>query len=487
MKRIIALFLIFYMLYSHVAFASTLTSSTLSIPYSFVDGTAASASEVNANFTAGQTTVNTLVTDTQTLNTDKAELSSSGQTFSINNTFSGTSTFNGNVTLKNWSFASSSGFNDPEFRINADASTPVWSCFTYGGTSSSGLINAGICITPAGVIGAYSSGLSSSGYLPLRASYIILDTGCTATATQACIQSDVVLDTTNQTVAGVKTYSSAIVQSVDASASNELATWGQVQTADSAITAGGASYGTSAPSTPCTQGATYNRSTSGAIVTYICTSGGYSVNNSYHNTSVTFTEPITLSSSGSNISGAANLSGAVTFSGQVAWSSSGFDGNGVLLKDIGDPVDAQDAVTKTYFDTNQKVDAVDVYYDGNPTVEIGQTSVIIHLDTVRKNTNTNIFTDTATNGIIILEAGTYLITYSCTTGNASGINLTLTSSAGAIPVVDNITVGHNSGLSRISNTIVKDCVLNENLYLSITNAASSNDVTDPELVILKLI
>ena len=84
---------------------ATLTASTLSIPYNFTSGTAADASQVNSDFTATQTQVNNLVTDTQTLNTATGQLSA-------NNTWTGTNTYQANITAYNLYFTATYGLGD---------------------------------------------------------------------------------------------------------------------------------------------------------------------------------------------------------------------------------------------------------------------------------------------------------------------------------------------------------------------------------------
>ena len=172
----------------------------------------------------------------------------------------------------------------------------------------------------------------------------VLSEECNATG-DACAYESVVRDTGDQTVAGVKTFSSAPISSVAASGATELTRLGEVNTLISAVTAGGCSYSTSAPVGACTQGACHNRFTSSGIVAYVCTSGGGWVQSNADAVSkaVGYTGAITISSSGNlTVTGANSFTGTHTVTGTSTFSSSGVY--------VPTPTESTQAATKGYAD-----------------------------------------------------------------------------------------------------------------------------------------
>jgi hypothetical protein len=247
-----------------------------------------------------------------------------------NETITGAWTFTGATTFGNFNY-SSSGFTGTEFRLNADnAGEPVFSCFTYGGTSSGSLINAGLCIQPAGYLAGYGSGISSSGLLKIQ--------GATATTgNELTTYAQVGKLATTNTWDLAQTFSAAPVLSTECSASNNPCTKSYIDLADAALTAGAYSYLSSgAPSGMCTLNAgVIHNDGSDNVSLYICTSSGGYVQ----------VGPNAITKNLS-FSGTAAISGILNFA-----TSSG-------IVNLRDPVNAQEPVTKNYFDTQNVIDTL---------------------------------------------------------------------------------------------------------------------------------
>ncbi len=342
MKKIVYLLLAFLYTVNSILAYTPSCSTVGSLPYG--------ASWISPNKVVGTQVLgndNTLLTPIDTIcGTDLRLLPGKADNETITGawTFTPACTFNGGVT-----FGGDDGVNNTSLLIDADnsgAEVDTKILFQRGSTATDSEIRWD---STDDRFELYTDGSTLSD---------VQVGNCDSTG-EACNFDDVVLDTTNQTVAGVKTYSSAIIQSTECTSSNELCTKSYIDVADSAITAGGCSYGTSVPVGACMQGACYNLSTSsGAIVHYVCTSSGYVATNPYFDSSATFTMSITLSSSGNSITGTPTITGNtqvtgnLTVTGTFALSSSGFNASNVRLQNVADPTSAQDALTLNYFNTH---------------------------------------------------------------------------------------------------------------------------------------
>lgn len=172
MKKITSTILIILIILAplvRAALPSVPANTTVSFPFS--PNTVITSSEHNTNNTDLKTGINETKEYLRELDDHIFDISAS-------NTILGTQTFsssgivvNGTTTLQNFSI-SSSGYTGTEFKINADnLSDPVFSCFSTGGGSSSGLLNPAVCFVPgaSSYFGFYSQGISSSGLLGVKA------------------------------------------------------------------------------------------------------------------------------------------------------------------------------------------------------------------------------------------------------------------------------------------------------------------------------
>ena len=301
MKKTISIFLLLiYIACCIPVFAALPTipsNTTVSFPFS--PNTMITSSEHNSNNTDLKTGIN----ETKQYLRDL-------ETHIIDRT--GTNTLTGTIT------ASSSG----DFIV---PTTPL---------TSTSAVNKTYCTTLPNGLSATSSTTYDFNSNRLQA------IGAATTSTDAIQYQQAVKATGNvsETITGDKTasgnwaFSNAVTLNTTCSSSTHSCPKSYIDAADSAITAGGASFSTSLPSTPCTQGAQYNYYSSSGIFHYVCTSSGgwVQARSSAVNTATTFSNTVgitgatTISSSGNlTVTGANSFTGTHTVTGTSTFSSSG--------------------------------------------------------------------------------------------------------------------------------------------------------------------
>jgi hypothetical protein len=242
----------------------------------------------------------------------------------------------------------------------ADAET-ITGAWTFSGGvvfSSSGSPTTNVECTGTSQLCPYESVVRDTGSQTITgtktfSSVPVSSEECDSTG-EVCPYESVVRDVGNQTVAGEKTFSGITnfdvspTVDVDASTASQIPNLGQIQTSISAITAGGASFSTSAPVGSCTAGATHNRLVNNGIVTYVCTgsSGWVESNADAVSKAVAYTGAVTVSSSGSfTNAGITALNGTVTFGSMVT-----IDAGGNKITNGATPTASTDYVIKSYVD-----------------------------------------------------------------------------------------------------------------------------------------
>ena len=258
LKTILILFLCFFCTSPGL---TAVTCSTLNLAYTFTSGTAADASQVNSNFSSGQTAINNACTDITAFDTSKANLTA--------NTFTGIQTFNAGIA-----FESGDGINDVLLILDADnagAEVDQSLRFNRGSTDANDARISWIAADDRYVLTTDGTTLAD------------VKVGEGDSSDEIVTYDQVVLDTGTQTVAGAKTWSDAAVFSSTASfagavtltttcsTANHACPKTYIDTADSAITAGGSSEGSGAPAGACTNGAKYyDVATNTSPIEYYC-------------------------------------------------------------------------------------------------------------------------------------------------------------------------------------------------------------------------
>lgn len=442
-KRLIALLMIFIVTISGCTFfnanktkiqnqSTQLKVQSVPVPpvaplkqFNFMSMTTIASSEVNTDFDDLYNWVSDCYDFIVDLLTHFVDLIGNN-VFTGTNEFQSTTTLSGPITIN----ASSSGqLIDTHLKINADATTAVFSCFQTGG-GSSGYNNPGICFDPsASGYKLLSQGASSSGLLPLQVANGA--SGNDATTYQQVPK----LATANEYL-DVQNFNVSPTSDVAADDATELTRLGEVLDYISAVTVGGSTEGAGAPVGSCSTGAKYyDVTTNTSPIEYYCKgSDGMTwvkVDQSTINSALTINGVLTQ---------AANfiISGTRTL-----------DAGGNKWTNLADPSSDQDALTLAYFNANIGNAIWGDGRDGSATISMNTT---LTSDKYYTDLTIDAGSTLTLNGFVVHVSGT--LTWNGTINAGTGANASGktggVNTVGSLPVINGVN-GGNKGSSTNSN------------------------------------
>ncbi len=440
-----------------LAQASTQSSMAITIPYLFFPNTSADANQVNSDFgTVVNDGVNTIINDIASLFTDTTQRGN-------NETITGKWIFSSGIT--------SNLNNDNDAILDADNTGAESNRLCYsvnrGSTSAN---DPAIC---------WTNGTAKIVTDRIGLTLDKLQVADGVSGHDVVTWQQVVKNTGNESIGGDKsatgnwTYSNAITQNVAATSVNHLMRKGEVEAADSAITAGGCSKGAGAPVGSCTNGACYwDETNASAPIKYYC------------NPSMSWVkQDIDI------ITHALTINGAVTQAADFIVSGiRTLNAGANKWTNVADPTSNQDVLTLNYFNNNIGDFVWGNGADGSATISMNTS---LTSDKYYTDLTIDAGSTLTLNGYVLHASGT--LTWNGTIAAGNGANASGktagTNTRGSLPTIDGKNGGSKgtSSNSNITGNAGQSCNVDSSGGDGISASASNLGGTGWKTVLLDVI
>ncbi len=407
--------------------ASIQSSMAITIPYLFFPNTSADANQVNSDFgTVVNDGVNTIINDIASLFTDATQKGN-------NETITGKWIFSGGIT--------SNLNNDNDVILDSDNAGVEASRLCYsvnrGSTSAN---DPAIC---------WTNGTAKIVTDRIGLTLDKLQVANGASGNDVVTWEQVVKNTGNESIGGDKsatgnwTYSNAITQNASATSANHLMRKGEVEAADSAITAGGCSKGAGAPVGSCINGACYwDETIASTPIKYYC------------NFSMSWVkQDIDIITHALTINGAVTQAADFIVSG-IRTLNAGTN----KWTNVADPTSNQDVLTLNYFNNNIGAGVWGSGSDGAATISMNTS---LTGDKYYTNLTIDPSTTLTLNGYSVHISGT--LTWNGTIGAGNGANASGqtggVNTRGSLPVINGVNGGTRGSFSNsnITGNVGQSC------------------------------